>query len=47
MMKKILLLMAIVGAATSLQAKHQWTMNGRFYDVDTLVYPHKVGPGVT
>ena len=47
MMKKILLLMAIVCAATSLQAKNQWTMNGRVYDVDTLVYPHKVGPGVT
>ncbi len=27
-------------------AKTQWTINQKNYDVDTLVFPHQVGPGV-
>ena len=27
-------------------ARDQWTLDGKTYDVDTLIYPHPVGPGV-
>ena len=28
-------------------ARDQWVISGHAYDVDTLIYPHWVGPGVT
>lgn len=28
-------------------ARDQWVISGHAYDVDTLIYPHLVGPGVT
>lgn len=28
-------------------ARTQWTLNGKAYDVDTLIYTHPAGPGVT
>lgn len=42
-------LLASVMAMCAMQhasAKTQWTINQKTYDVDTLVYPHQVGPGV-
>ncbi len=42
-------LLASVMAMCAMQhasAKTQWTINQKAYDVDTLVYPHQVGPGV-
>lgn len=42
-------LLASVMAMCAMQhasAKTQWTINEKAYDVDTLVYPHQVGPGV-
>jgi hypothetical protein len=32
---------------TTTSAKNQWIINSKAYDVDTLIYPHPVGPGVT
>lgn len=34
-------------AAIPAQALTQWTINGKAYQVDTLIYPHPAGPGVT
>jgi hypothetical protein len=28
-------------------ARDQWTIGDKAYDVDTLIFPHLVGPGVT
>ena len=47
LIKTFLAITAIAACAMPLQAKNQWTMEGKTYDVDTIVYPHKVGPGVT
>ena len=47
LIKTLLAITAIAACAMPLQAKNQWTMEGKTYDVDTIVYPHKVGPGVT
>ena len=33
--------------ATIATARDQWTIGDKAYDVDTLVFPHLVGPGVT
>lgn len=40
--------MALVALATdSAMARDQWVIGDRAYEVDTLVFPHIVGPGVT
>ena len=36
----------LMGTVTG-QARDQWTIGDRAYDVDTLIFPHLVGPGVT
>lgn len=36
----------LMGTVTGL-ARDQWTIGDRAYDVDTLIFPHLVGPGVT
>lgn len=47
-MKKILLTICIVLVTLiAASAKDQWTLNGVSYDVDTIIFPHPVGPGVT
>ena len=47
-MKKLIFLVALVLLlATPMQAKTQWTVGNKTFDVDTLVFPHLVGPGVT
>lgn len=46
-LKLILLSAILLPFAFSLSAKDQWSLNGVGYDVDTLVYEHKVGPGTT
>ena len=28
-------------------ARDQWVIGGKAYDVDTLIFPHLAGPGVT
>ena len=49
-MKKSVVLLSIaallLGTATGL-ARDQWTIGDKAYDVDTLIFPHLVGPGVT
>ena len=44
------LLLAILVAVTvgtpTVTARDQWVISGRSYDVDTLIFPHLVGPGV-
>ena len=50
---KMLMIPALLASAVALSvmqpafAKTQWTIKEKAYDVDTLVYPHQVGPGVT
>ena len=49
-MKRPFLLVALVallmGTVTG-QARDQWTIGDKKYDVDTLIFPHLAGPGVT
>ena len=49
-MKQPFLLVALVallmGTVTG-QARDQWTIGDKKYDVDTLIFPHLAGPGVT
>ena len=49
-MKKSVVLLSLaallLGTATGL-ARDQWTIGDKAYDVDTLIFPHLVGPGVT
>lgn len=40
------LLVLLLGAGTG-QARDQWVIGDKAYEVDTLVFPHLVGPGVT
>lgn len=40
----VLLCMLVASPAS---ARTQWTLNGKAYDVDTLIYTHPVGPGVS
>lgn len=44
---RVLLLVLVLVAAVPAQALTQWSINGRSYQVDTLIYPHPAGPGVT
>ncbi len=46
LLRPVLLLMLALVAAQGL-ARDQWVIGTRAYDVDTLVYPHRVGPGMT
>ena len=50
-MKSYRLLLALLVAATlgtsSVTARDQWVLRDQAYDVDTLIFPHLVGPGVT
>ena len=46
-MKKLIFLVALVLLlASPMRAKTQWTVGSKVFDVDTLVFPHMVGPGV-
>ena len=46
-MKRLFSLVALaLVVLMPMQAKTQWTLAGNVYDVDTLVFPHLVGPGV-
>ena len=45
-MRKFFLLLGLLLAVPA-HALTQWTINGTAYQVDTLIYPHMVGPGVT
>ncbi|MDD2961120.1 MAG: phosphodiester glycosidase family protein [Muribaculaceae bacterium] len=45
--KKVFLFLACLAIFTSLGAKNQWTLKGVPYDVDTVIFKHKVGPGTT
>ena len=45
-MRRYLLLLWVVTLAMWAGARDQWTLDGKTYDVDTLIYPHPVGPGV-
>jgi hypothetical protein len=47
MKKFILIALVALGLSSTMAAKNQWTLAGKAYDVDTLVFPHPVGPGVT
>ena len=40
-----LLLTLVIGCATG-AARDQWVIGDKAYDVDTLIFPHLVGPGV-
>lgn len=40
----LLVLMMCFGAQA---AKNTWTLDGKVYEVDTLIYKHQVGPGTT
>ena len=40
------LVAVLIGTATGM-ARDQWTIGDKTYDVDTLIFPHLVGPGVT
>ena len=40
------LVFALLGTVTT-SARDQWVIGDKAYDVDTLVFPHLVGPGVT
>lgn len=42
----VILLLLIAGVLTG-TARDQWVLDGKAYDVDTLIFPHLVGPGVT
>ena len=49
-MRKTLIVTALFALLLGLasgQARDQWVIGGTAYDVDTLVFPHRVGPGVT
>ncbi|MBR4828461.1 MAG: phosphodiester glycosidase family protein [Muribaculaceae bacterium] len=41
------LLLAVAVNAPTATARDQWVISDKAYDVDTLIYPHLVGPGVT
>lgn len=49
-MRKLSILLALaailMGTVTG-SARDQWTIGDKAYDVDTLIFPHLVGPGVT
>lgn len=48
MRKRFILLMLVALMGTSMGiARDQWTIGDKAYDVDTLIFPHLVGPGVT
>ena len=41
------LLVAVILGTSSVSARDQWVIRDQAYDVDTLIFPHLVGPGVT
>ena len=46
-MKKILfIMMALMLGTATVDARTQWTIRDVLYDVDTVIYPHQVGPGM-
>lgn len=47
MKRLIYLLFLVLLASTTVTARTEWTINGKAYEVDTLIFPHPVGPGVT
>ena len=49
MRRRLLLtvLLAVFLGFSMSTARDQWIISGHAYDVDTLIYPHLVGPGVT
>lgn len=45
-MMRRLLTLTLAALALTVTARDQWTLDGKTYEVDTLIYPHPVGPGV-
>ena len=45
-MKRYLFFILVVAMALCAAARDQWTLDGKTYEVDTIIYPHPVGPGV-
>ena len=43
----ILCALALALVCTTGSARDQWTVGDKTYEVDTLIFPHLVGPGVT
>ncbi len=44
---RLILAALALAAFVPAQALTHWTLNGKPYQVDTLIYPHPVGPGVS
>lgn len=44
--KSLILLLAFAASIPGVFAKNIWTLDGKEYEVDTLIYRHQVGPGV-
>ena len=42
-----LCLVALLLTCNAGQARDQWVIGDKAYDVDTLIFPHLAGPGVT
>lgn len=45
-LKSLILFMILALTVSGMFAKNIWTLDGKEYEVDTLIYKHKVGPGV-
>ena len=44
---RFLTLALALAASFSLCAKDTWTLHGKTYEVDTLIYEYQIGPGAT
>ena len=45
--RSLLCLVALILVAVAGHARDQWIIGDKAYDVDTLIFPHMAGPGVT
>ena len=45
--RSLLCLIALILVAVAGHARDQWIIGDKAYDVDTLIFPHMAGPGVT
>ena len=41
------LIVAVIAGVSTVSARDQWVIQDQAYDVDTLIFPHRVGPGLT
>ncbi len=46
-LRQTLVFIMLLMAVTTMAAREQWTIGDRAYEVDTLIFPHLVGPGMT